>query len=339
MNNKIKFLFQQTASMDYGRMIKRAKEVGRRYHKNSIAVFVDMIVSGVKYQSGYEDYVLFDFINLSAEQRSTYVTRGINNQLVHKYNQDEYHHYLKNKIDFHKTYAAFTCRQWLDVASSTKEEFAAWLGERKDFIIKPSSESCGIGVEKITVANYQNVEEIYDFIISSGSILAEDTVPQNETMASLHPGSINTVRFVSLYDKESDKVSFPFISIRIGNGGVVDNINNGGMSSVVDPNTGIILYPAADKTHKIYERHPITGTTIKGFQIPYWEECRKLVSEAAKIIPEMGYVGWDVAITPNGPLLIEGNSYPGHDIYQMPGMVENKTGLLPVFKEITGMKF
>lgn len=339
MNNKFKFLLQRIASLNYGRMFKRAKEVAKKNHKISFFVLIDMIISGIKYQAGYEDYVLFDFVNLNAQQRSTYMTRGINNQLVHKYNNSEYTHFLKNKLDFHKKYAAFTHRQWLDVSHASKEEFASWLGDKIDFIIKPVSESCGIGVKKIVVSDYNSTDDIYEMIINCGSVLAESTVKQNEIMASLHPMSINTVRFVSIYDRQKDKVSFPFISIRIGNGGVVDNINNGGMASIVDPKTGILLFPASDKTHKIYEKHPVTGTTIKGFQIPYWQQCQELVSQAARVVPEVGYVGWDVAIAEDGPLLIEGNEYPGHDIYQMPGMVDDKIGMRPVFEEITGMKF
>ena len=62
------------------------------------------------------------------------------------------------------------------------------------------------------------------------------------------------------------------------------------------------------------------------------------MEKAARVTPEMGYVGWDVAIDQDGPILIEGNAYPGHDIYQMPGMVPDKVGMLPTFREMTGMK-
>ena len=45
----------------------------------------------------------------------------------------------------------------------------------------------------------------------------------------------------------------------------------------------------------------------------------QLVTEATKVGPEVRYVGWDVAISKEyGPLLIEGNSYPGQDATQYP---------------------
>ena len=41
------------------------------------------------------------------------------------------------------------------------------------------------------------------------------------------------------------------------------------------------------------------------------------VKHAAQEIPEVAYVGWDVAILENGCAIIEGNHDPGHDVVQM----------------------
>ena len=88
-----------------------------------------------------------------------------------------------------------------------------------------------------------------------------------------------------------------------------------------------------EKNGITYEKHPDTNTTIKGFEIPYFKEGRELVEKAALRVSEIGYVGWDLAFTENGPLLIEGNHFPGHDIYQMPALTEDGIGVLPRFKE------
>jgi hypothetical protein len=103
-------------------------------------------------------------------------------------------------------------------------------------------------------------------------------------------GSINTVRIVTFLQKDLREVSFLFSSVRIGNGGIVDNLNNGGMSSIVDLESGAILFSAADKNGVIYKEHPITHTKIAGFQIPYWNEILQLVASAAREIPEIRYL-------------------------------------------------
>ena len=46
------------------------------------------------------------------------------------------------------------------------------------------------------------------------------------------------------------------------------------------------------------------------------------------------YIGWDVCITPDGPVLIEGNDYPGYDFWQLPEHTPDKIGLLPYYKKM-----
>ena len=60
----------------------------------------------------------------------------------------------------------------------------------------------------------------------------------------------------------------------------------------------------------------------------------KLVREAAQVVPQVGYVGWDVCFTPEGPCLVEGNQFPGHDIYQLPVHTPDKIGIMPRFRAI-----
>ena len=59
-----------------------------------------------------------------------------------------------------------------------------------------------------------------------------------------------------------------------------------------------------------------------------------MVKEAAKKSTHVRYVGWDVAMSINGPVLIEGNQFPGHDIYQVAEKIgPDDIGVLPMFKK------
>ena len=118
---------------------------------------------------------------------------------------------------------------------------------------------------------------------------------------------------------------------RIGNGKFVDNFNSGGMVAPVNEQTGEVMDKAIDKNKNLYETHPQTGAKIKGFKFPDWDTAITMCKEAAKIVPQMGYIGWDVCFTPNGPIFVEGNEFPGHDIYQLPEHTPNKIGMMPKF--------
>ena len=99
----------------------------------------------------------------------------------------------------------------------------------------------------------------------------------------------------------------------------------------INTDTGIIEYPAIDKAGNVYYEHPATKTKFIGFKIPQFEEAKKFCLEASKVIKDVGYVGWDVGISVKGPCLIEGNDYPGHDIYQLPIHRTDGIGVLPDF--------
>jgi len=88
----------------------------------------------------------------------------------------------------------------------------------------------------------------------------------------------------------------------------------------LDVETGIVTTQGADLLEHRFLRHPTTGLTIPGFQVPQWEAVRETVESAVKLTPNAVIVGWDVAITTDGPVLIEGNAYPSVQIMQTAGM-------------------
>ena len=78
----------------------------------------------------------------------------------------------------------------------------------------------------------------------------------------------------------------------------------------------------------------MTKAKIKGAVIPKIAEVEKLCEDASSVVPEISYVAWDVCLGENKPCLIEGNDFPGHDVYQLPVHRSNNIGLLPVFEKI-----
>jgi len=76
-------------------------------------------------------------------------------------------------------------------------------------------------------------------------------------------------------------------------------------------------------------------TTWQGNEVPLFGEAVALVTKAARVVPEIPYVGWDVAILPDGPVLIEGNYNTG--VFQAkPNGVGEYRGLLPRYRAVIG---
>ena len=85
----------------------------------------------------------------------------------------------------------------------------------------------------------------------------------------------------------------------------------------IDTKTGRLKGVATDKDLRKYKKHPTTRMEFDNFEIPYFKEMKELVLKAALVNQNIKVVGWDVAITKKGPVLVEGNRRPGFDIVQV----------------------
>lgn len=314
-------------------MLASVSKIHKKSGKNSVWLFFDMIKCGLKYGAGYKDYQLCEFYNLNASQRATYVTRGINNQIVSKMNPRENYHIIEDKTEFNTRFSEFLGRAWLNFSTCSQDEFESFIKDKEVIISKPAASTCGKGVEKLYTADFSSAKEMYRHLKENGCGLIEECLSQHKDINKIYPHSVNTLRIVTVRGKDG-KCHIVYAFIRIGNGGrFVDNINNGGMAAPINLETGVIQYAAFDKDSIYYETHPETGCPIEGYQLPFWKESAALCIKAAESLTELGYVGWDAAVTPDGPVLIEGNHFPGHDILQMPPHVPDKIGMLPRFRE------
>lgn len=131
-------------------------------------------------------------------------------------------------------------------------------------------------------------------------------------MASLHSGSVNTIRVMTVSGEIMGAI------VRVGaQGMVVDNVSSGGCYAPIDIKSGVVVSTGVDFNDQGDIIYTYDHAVLPGFQIPVWNEVCNLVKDACKVIPEVPIVGWDVAITANGPLLIEGNRTPNISVMEM----------------------
>lgn len=326
---KANYLFKRIAKMNFGKFFETIDDVHKKCGKSKIFLFFDCITCGLRYQAGYVDYQLFEMYKMSREERKTIVTRGINNEIMKKFNDEKFFKYFSDKALFNEKFEKYLNREWLYLTEDNFEDFERFMRSRKTVIVKPTVGSCGKGVEKLEISDDEDLQILYEKLLKENTRLIEDVAMQCEQIGKLHPNSINTVRVVTL----KGKVAVAFL--RIGNNGnIVDNFNHEGLVAPIDVEDGIIKYVAIDKAHNEYAEHPLTREKIVGLEIPRWSEIVDLCEEASSIVPEIGYTGWDVCVGNDKVFLIEGNEFPGHDLYQLPPHREGNMGLLPMFKRI-----
>lgn len=329
--SRIGYFIKRLAKIDNRRFKKTFAELRELTGKSSAGLAFDLLVCGLRYNAGYMDYKIARMDRLNRAQRKTVITRGISNSIVKRMNDKAYWRYFDDKCVFNATFSKWIGREWLRADSSlTPETLAAFLEGKGPLFIKPLEGSSGVGIERAEPEDFRDIPAFFKRLKDKGNCILEETVIQQAKMAELYPGSVNTVRIATLLGDKAEGIVYAFV--RIGNGRVVDNVDAGGMAARVNLDTGVIDTVAADKQGHEYARHPLTGAVITGFQLPYFEEAKAMCLEAMRVIPQVRFVAWDVALTPQGPRLIEGNSFPSHAVPQFAAHYPDGIGILPEFE-------
>jgi len=181
-------------------------------------------------------------------------------------------------------------------------------------IAKPRMGSGGFGFRVISSENY---------FLNDGDIVCE-YIEQARYASKIFAQSTNTIRILTAFDYDFGE---PFIAIAIHRFGTkrskpVDNWGNGGLSAMIDGQTGVIGAAVAKPTSsnlEWFDQHPETGMVISGVTIPGWSNICSSILKLAKRLPVVPYVGWDIAVTENGFgfSIIEGNGNPDVNLLQI----------------------
>lgn len=333
--SKLKTMLRRVRTMSLSRMWMHVRTIHEETGRPKLVIFLDMIYCVLRYGVGYLDYHVFGFALNRGACRKTFMTMNHNLALVRALNDRDYYCVFNDKEEFNRRFAKYIGRSWIDLRQAGEEGFADFIRD-KDGVFAKNVDLCGgEGISRVDVKE-ADPKTLYNRLMENGQYLVEERIVQHKEMDKLCPTSVNTIRVVTIL--KDGKANFMYALVRMGNGEkAVDNISSGGLYTSV-PADGILQKPAfCDKTGLYYDAHPFTGTVFKGFQIPMFREAVDMCLKAALVEPHMGYIGWDVAITEKGPILIEGNTIPGYDMCQNHGHLEQKgTGILPKFREVAG---
>lgn len=330
--SKITYVLGRLQKMDYAQLWAVIDQIAKASSHSRFRIAQDMFYCALKYNAGYVDYRIAQMYRLNNEQRGSVITRGINNKLVRSLNDKSYWHCFDDKDEFNRLFAQWVSRDWIRLSSTlTPDTLRRFLEGRESVFFKPLTGSSGQGIRKFTRKDWNDPDAFHRTLQSMGDALLEDCIEQHPKMAELFPGSVNTTRIATILGTKAEGVVYAFV--RIGNGKVVDNVDTGGMAARVDLETGRLMTPAADKQGNVFKRHPITGIPIPGFELPFFKEAVEMCLQAMRVVPQVRYVAWDVAMTARGPTLIEGNSFPSHAVPQFAAHYPDGIGILPEFQK------
>jgi hypothetical protein len=192
----------------------------------------------------------------------------------------------------------------------------------RDLFAKPVCARGGKGAERWDHAGGGHYRSTDGHTVTAAELLVQPRMVNHPGIADLSNGALCTARVMTCLNEQNDpEVVASVFRMAIGRNVVVDNIHAGGIAAEVGLETGQ-LGPASNLGDDVrlgwLDVHPDTSAPIAGRVLPLWNEVRALAVQAHRAFADRTVVGWDIAVTPDGPRLVEGNSGPDVDLLQRP---------------------
>jgi hypothetical protein len=144
-------------------------------------------------------------------------------------------------------------------------------------------------------------------IVSGAVFVLQKTLKQHPEMNRINSSCVNTIRTITIHDGRDANNFINYLRIGVGNS-IVDNISHGGLGCGIHDD-GTLFETANDKdgSNAWITHHPDSKVEFSSFKIPFYKEALELVVNMHQCFHCFFIIGWDVAITESGPVIIEGN--------------------------------
>ena len=318
----------------FKRIWRELSELSKQTGYSRLYHLCDYLSAFVRHGVHIRQYIIGDFWRLSNPERSRRLTFYRMIDLEKKYNDRQYAHYLNNKKDFNESFSEFIHRGWMCVKGSSFGVFKDFLEKYTSIIIKPLADKEGNGVSKFTYSGQDDADlrQLFDELTAQDALIEEFLCPHPDMVFG--NTCLNTIRMMTLCGPDGKGHIMKAI-LRAGVGDtVVDNYARGGSIYEVDLKTGVVSSFGKSKDGDVHIVHPKTDIVMLGYKIPMWNQVIEICERASEKLPQVGLVGWDVAISKDSVQLIEGNFSADYEFYEYIG----STGYYEKIKAILNSK-
>ncbi len=283
---------------------------------------------------------------LTSSDLAKYVSKETLLRIQRKHNPESYANLVEDKVVFYAQCSGFGLPTPQTLAILTRsggwvpgeKSLSGWqecvgrLNTLKEdqFILKPDTGVYGRGVRMVgrnadgrwvdqhgNVFDDQGMKRYLTEQAAYDRFLIQERIHNHGQIAELTGlGTLQTVRVITVSDGRGEPGEIVLANWRIaGREGVTDNFDYGKGGSLladVDAMTGRVRRVVGPNAHgngiEVVRRHPVTDASLEDFSLPHWEEVWETLRRATVHFAPLRLIGWDVALSDSGPVLIEANA-------------------------------
>ena len=301
---RLRYLAGRARRVDVMSLLRRARATAARHGRWAPAIIVDMLWQACFHGVGFQDYIDYDFAILTPAERATYITNPVATQFSLIFDDPAYRHVFHDKVAFNHAFAEHLHRGWMVVDQDNAESLRVFTQSHGTIVTKEPLSHQGRGVRRYHAADIGDWGAFHRGLLERGETLVEELIRQHDDLAAVCAGTVNTTRVTAFFDGETTHILT--MAQKFGRGAVSDQNAFGGFYVMLD-DAGRATGAGYDSRGEVYETHPDSGIRIADFQLPLFDEVIAFVDRLARVVPQVRYVGWDIAVGPEGPVLVEGN--------------------------------
>ena len=295
LSPRLRYLVGRARRIDVGSVLERAKESSAQHDKWTPAIVVDMLWQAGFRNVGFQDYIDYDFAILSRDERATYMTHPVSNQLSQKYDHPDFRHIFQDKIEFDRVFSEHLHREWMVVEPGNAAEvraFARAAGARSSRR-SPSARPA----PACTATTPPTIDDWDALPPRTCSSAASCSSRRSSSSIPISPRSApeRSTRRASPRSSTASSTHILAMAQKFGRGAVSDQMTFGGFYTMLDEN-GHAVGPGYDSHGHVHEKHPDSGFAIGDFQLPMMDDVRAFIDQrrarrAAGAVRRLGHRG------------------------------------------------
>jgi len=325
---KIWYLMRCLFGKNSGGFFEKVKIISKEIKRNKLLIALDMLLSVLCYGADFNDYYLFDFYKMNAQQRKTFMTRQKYERFVKEMNDEAAAVNFDDKSIFCEKFGKRVGRDYTMITEENREQIFSLLRRFQNVRVTPVLQKqikSRFKEEKILGKNYENHGDMLNKICMCQPGVVEPVYREHENLKKLNKESANTVRIFTINKDDKVEVLYAFLHME----GRLETSRDIKVNDIFIPislTSGKLERSGCDKEKNVYERCPGSIKEFSETQVPYWSDVMKIARRAASRVPQIGYAEWEIIVAEKKPVLSKGSCRPIHDIFQMPVHVPDREG-------------
>ena len=286
------------------RILSEASQYKDREDKSDVKT--DMLFKRLAYGFQPDEYLCYGLEGMEPEEMRKWISDLDRYIYIFSMNDLKTCQIFNNKARTYEAFKEYYRRDAISIKNdSDYSKFENFVSSHTEFVKKQAFQGMGRSIELVK-SDAIIPAEYFKQLIAEGEHIIEGRIQQSSVMSQLNASSVNTVRCITMNTKSGIKILYTFLKVG-RNGSFVDNGGAGGILAGIDENTGVINTHGYDEFITEYICHPDSNVEFVGYAFPYWNEMKDMCCEMAAKLPAVRCIGWDLALTDQGWVVVEGN--------------------------------